>query len=121
MPLCFPLSFLAAVNITWHFLLHLSYKLKPNQLESLNLPQITIQQARPVPRGMDATMHPLEILYCPKCKVGMDAALSRRQACPRCGTKRRSLQGHERWSQAEELVAMPIGEKKRMQQPASVA
>jgi transcription initiation factor IIE alpha subunit len=65
---------------------------------------------------MNAANHSLEILYCPKCKVGMDAALSHRQACPRCGAKRRKVRGTERWSNAEELVAIPVGENLRTRQ-----
>ncbi len=50
---------------------------------------------------MNSTTHRLEILYCPKCKVGMDAVLSKQVACPRCGGRRQRVRGVERWMPAK--------------------
>lgn len=51
----------------------------------------------PVLGRMNPTTRPIEILYCPKCKVGIDAELTKQAACPSCGGRRKLMLGAERW------------------------
>lgn len=71
---------------------------------------------------MNPTHNAIEILYCPKCKVGIDAALAKREACPSCGAMRRHWRGSERWlpiagssGLAEELFGQPLQPVKNLE------
>lgn len=44
---------------------------------------------------MNAAARSFEILYCKKCKVGMDATVSKTINCPTCGHKRNLLTAQE--------------------------
>ncbi len=69
----------------------------------------------PVLGRMNPTTRPIEILYCSKCKVGVDADLCKRNVCPHCGVLRKHMLGAERWLPIEgpcglavQLFAQPV-------------